>query len=103
MAKPWGLLICPDIREFFSSLGVLIGSLPEEQRCHSSSLGTITAIVRANWLPKVRLVGFLGIKVICAPVLSVSLYPVGEWGILVSTEIHESPVAPSLTQTGLAK
>ena len=58
------------------------------------------AIIRANWLPKVRLVGFLGIKVICAPVLSVSLYPVGEWGILVSTEILESPDGPLADMNG---
>ena len=25
------------------------------------------AIIRANWLPRVRLAGFLGARVICAP------------------------------------
>ena len=37
---------------------------------------------------------FLGAKVICAPILVVSLYPAGEWGIPGNTETHESPDGP---------
>ena len=61
------------------------------------------AIIRANWLPKVRLAGFLGTKVICAPVLSVSLYLAEEWDIAVSTEIHASPDGPLADTNGPCK
>ena len=37
------------------------------------------------------------------PVLSVSLYPAGEWGILVSTEIHESSDGPLADTDGPCK
>ena len=61
------------------------------------------AMIRADWLPRVRLVGLLGAKVICTPALSVSLYPAGEWGIPVRTEIHESPGGPLADSNGPCK
>ena len=67
LAKPGGPFSAQTSGNSFSSLGGFIYSLLEEYRCHSSSLGMVTAIIRADWLPRVRLTGFLGAKVVCAP------------------------------------
>ena len=67
LAKPGGPSSAQTSGNCFSRLGGFICSLPEEQRCHSSPLGMITAIIRADQLPRVRLTGFLGSKVTCTP------------------------------------
>lgn len=62
-----------------------------------------TAMIRVDWLPRVRLVGLLGAEVICTPSFVSKSHPAGEWGIPVRTEIHESPDGPLADTNGPCK